>query len=164
MLFDQATLLGIAEPDHYVFPYHTRGWFRKNQRPPDPTGPMTKYARQWNEIRKEAGLEGFWFYDGRHTAFTQMQESGLPNGTIRGRSQSDIPISVGRSSTAPRRRWSRNSSGRCWLSRRRIPTAPRSIKNNPCQAGRSCFPKRNFGRVLRISTSTISALHAKWAA
>ena len=44
---------------------------------------MTKYARQWNEIRKEAGLEGFWFYDGRHTAFTQMQEAGLPDGTIR---------------------------------------------------------------------------------
>jgi integrase len=44
---------------------------------------MTKYARQWNEIRKEAELEGFWFYDGRHTAFTQMQEAGLPDGTIR---------------------------------------------------------------------------------
>ena len=27
--------------------------------------------------------EGFWFYDGRHTAFTQMQEAGLPDGTIR---------------------------------------------------------------------------------
>jgi integrase len=43
---------------------------------------MTKYARQWNEIRKEAGLEGFWFYDGRHTAFTQMQEAGLPDANI----------------------------------------------------------------------------------
>ena len=42
-----------------------------------------QYARQWNEIRKEAGLEGFWFYDGRHTAFTQMQEAGLPDATIR---------------------------------------------------------------------------------
>jgi len=83
MLFDQATLLGIAEPDHYVFPYHPRGRFRKNQPPLDPTRPMTKYARQWNEIRKEAGLEGFWFYDGRHTAFTQMQEAGLPDATIR---------------------------------------------------------------------------------
>jgi integrase len=83
MLFDQATLLGIAEPDHYVFPYHPRGRFRKNQPPLDPTRPMTKYARQWNEIRKEAGLEGFWFYDGRHTAFTQMQEAGLPDGSIR---------------------------------------------------------------------------------
>lgn len=44
---------------------------------------MTKYARQWNEIRTEAGLDGFWFYDGRHTAFTQMQEAGLPDATIR---------------------------------------------------------------------------------
>ena len=25
----------------------------------------------------------YWFYDGRHTAFTQMQEAGLPDGTIR---------------------------------------------------------------------------------
>jgi integrase len=83
MLFDQAILLGIAKPDHHVFPYHPRGRFRKNQALLDPTRPMTKYARQWNEIRKEAGLEGFWFYDGRHTAFTQMQEAGLPDGTIR---------------------------------------------------------------------------------
>jgi integrase len=83
MLYDQAVSLGIAEPDHYVFPYHPRGRFRKNEPPLDPTRPMTKYARQWNEIRKEAGLEGFWFYDGRHTAFTQMQEAGLPDGTIR---------------------------------------------------------------------------------
>ncbi len=83
MLFDQAVLLGIAEPDHHVFPYHPRGRFRKYQPPLDPTRPMTKYARQWNEIRKAAKLEGFWFYDGRHTAFTQMQEAGLPDGTIR---------------------------------------------------------------------------------
>lgn len=83
MLRDQAVSLGIAEPDHYIFPYHPRGRFRKNEPPLDPTRPMTKYARQWNEIRKEAGLEGFWFYDGRHTAFTQMQEAGLPDATIR---------------------------------------------------------------------------------
>jgi integrase len=72
MLYDQAASLGIAGPDHYVFPYHPRGRFRKTQPPLDPTRPMIKYARQWNEIRKEAGLEGFWFYDGHHTAFTQM--------------------------------------------------------------------------------------------
>ncbi len=83
MLYEQAIRLGMAEPDHYVFPYHPRGRFRKNQAPLDPTRPMTKYARQWNEIRKEAGLEGFWLYDGRHTAFTQMQEAGLPDATIR---------------------------------------------------------------------------------
>lgn len=83
MLYEQAATLGIADPDHYIFPYHPRGRFRKNQPPLDPTRPMTKYARQWNEIRKEAGLEGFWFYDGRHTAFTQMQEAGLPDATIR---------------------------------------------------------------------------------
>lgn len=63
MLFDQATLPGIAEPDHHVFPYHPRGRFFLNRPPLDPTRTMTKYARQWNEIRKEAGLEGFWFYD-----------------------------------------------------------------------------------------------------
>lgn len=76
MLFDQATLLGIAEPDHYVFPYHPRGRFRKNRPPLNASRPMSKYARQWNKIWKEAGLEGFWFYDGHHTAFTQMQEAG----------------------------------------------------------------------------------------
>jgi integrase len=56
MLYDQAVSLGIAEPDHYVFPYHPRGQFRKYEPPLDPTRPMTKYARQWNTIRKEAGL------------------------------------------------------------------------------------------------------------
>ncbi len=40
---------------------------------------MTKYARQWQEIRKEAGLEGVWFYDGRHTERSQMAEQGLPD-------------------------------------------------------------------------------------
>jgi integrase len=83
MLFDQATLLGIAEPDHYVFPSYPRGRFRKNPPPLDPTRPMTKYARQWDSIRKEAGLEGFRFYDGRHTAFTQMAEAGVEDAVIR---------------------------------------------------------------------------------
>jgi integrase len=32
---------------------------------------------------EEAGLEGFWFYDGCRAAFTQMQEAGLPDGAIR---------------------------------------------------------------------------------
>ena len=44
---------------------------------------MTKYQRQWDSIRKDAGLEGFRFYDGRHTAFTQMAEAGLPDEVIR---------------------------------------------------------------------------------
>ncbi len=93
MLLDQATLLRIAEPEHYVFPYHPRGRFRKNQPPLDPTRPMTKYARQWNEILKEAGLEGSWFYDGRRRAFSQMQEAGLPVATSAPRSGISRPRS-----------------------------------------------------------------------
>ena len=44
---------------------------------------MMKYQRQWDAIRKEAGLEGFRFYDGRHTAFTQMAEAGVEDAVIR---------------------------------------------------------------------------------
>jgi integrase len=79
ILLDQARSLGIAQPDHYVFPYHPRGRFRKSTPPFDPSRPMTKYARQWNEIKKRAGLQGMWFYDGRHTARTKMAEMGMPD-------------------------------------------------------------------------------------
>lgn len=78
-LYERAKVLDMVAPDHYVFPYHPRGRFRKNKWPVDPTRPMTKYARQWNAIRKEAGLDGFRFYDGRHTARTRMAEMGLPD-------------------------------------------------------------------------------------
>ncbi len=119
MLYDQAISLGIAEPDHCVFPYHPRGRFRKNEPPLDPTRPMTKYARQWNEIRKEAGLEGFWFYDGRHTAFTQMQEAGLPDGTIRAQ--------VGHLSAPVAKRYSHIR--RLELNRAAAAPEPNSLKN-----------------------------------
>jgi integrase len=40
------------------------------------------YCLDWlfsrdSEIKKLAGLDGFWFYDGRHTARTKMAEEGL---------------------------------------------------------------------------------------
>jgi len=76
VLLEQARQLGIYSPDYYVFPYHPRGRFRTKSAPVDPTRPMRKYARQWNEIKKLAGLEEFWFYDGRHTARTKMAEMG----------------------------------------------------------------------------------------
>jgi integrase len=82
-LLERAKLLGIAKPEHYIFPYHPRGRWRKSSPPFDPTRPMTKYQRQWDAIRKEAGLEGFRFYDGRHTAFTQMAEAGIEDAVIR---------------------------------------------------------------------------------
>jgi integrase len=78
-LHEKAKAFNIADPDHFVFPYHTRGRFRKNQPPVDPTRPMTKYQRQWTEIRNKADLDGFWFYDGRHTARTKMAEMGMPD-------------------------------------------------------------------------------------
>ena len=40
---------------------------------------MIRYARQWAEIKKAAGLEGVWFYVGRHTARTKMAEMGMPD-------------------------------------------------------------------------------------
>ena len=82
-LHERAVKLEIAKPEHYVFPYHPTGRWKHDTVPLDPTRPMTRYQNQWDEIRKEAGLEGFWFYDGRHTAFTQMLEAGIPDGVIR---------------------------------------------------------------------------------
>jgi integrase len=77
LLHEQARAFGMAEPNHYVFPYHTPG--RWKNAPLDPTRPMVRYARQWAEIKKAAGLEGVWFYDGRHTARTKMAEMGMPD-------------------------------------------------------------------------------------
>jgi integrase len=78
-LYERAKGLDMAEPDHHVFPYHPKGRWRHDRVPFDPTRPMTRYQNVWDAIRKEAGLEEVWFYDGRHTARTKMAEMGLPD-------------------------------------------------------------------------------------
>lgn len=76
LLFDEAVLLGAAEPEHYVFPWHGR------EQRIDPTRPMTSWRTAWRSMRAKAGLPDIRFHDGRHTAITTLAEKGLPDWVI----------------------------------------------------------------------------------
>ena len=43
---------------------------------------MTSWRSAWRSMRKEAGLEGVRFHDGRHTAVTTLCEKGVPDWVI----------------------------------------------------------------------------------
>ncbi len=75
-IFDQATMIGAAEPAHYVFPWHGR------EQKIDPTRPITSWRSAWRSILKAAGLEGVRFHDGRHTAITVLAENGTADWVI----------------------------------------------------------------------------------
>ncbi len=87
-LFRQAQLLSISEPEHYVFPHHSRfvnGPKGENGLPDrvlDPTRPMTSWKKAWQKIREAAALGDCRFYDGRHTVITTLQEKGVPDWVI----------------------------------------------------------------------------------
>lgn len=76
LLFDEAALLGAAEAEHYVFPWHGR------EQKIDPTRPMTSWRTAWRSMRAKAGLPDIRFHDGRHTAITTLAEKGLPDWVI----------------------------------------------------------------------------------
>lgn len=65
-----------VQPDHYVFPRHTR------QKEIDPSRPMTSWRSAWKSILKAAGLKGVRFHDGRHTVVTTLAENGIPDWVI----------------------------------------------------------------------------------
>jgi integrase len=76
-LHAQASHVGFASPDHFVFLSHGR-----NQRL-DPTRPMTSWRSSWRSLRRSAGLPSVRFHDGRHTALTRLAEKGIPDWVIR---------------------------------------------------------------------------------
>ena len=75
-LRSRSAKLGLAEPDHYLFPWH--GQNKKI----DPTRPITSWKSAWHSLRKAAGLPDVRFHDGRHTAVTRLAEKGEPDWVI----------------------------------------------------------------------------------
>jgi integrase len=86
-LYAKAKLIGAADPDHYLFPWHGR------EQKVDPTRPMTSWRSAWRSILYKAarndedeiiypGLLHVRFHDARHTAVTTLAEKGLPDWVI----------------------------------------------------------------------------------
>ena len=76
-LYASAKSLSIADPEHFVFPWHGRN------RKINPTRHITTWRTAWRSILKAAGLKGVVrFHDGRHTAITTLQEKGVPDWVI----------------------------------------------------------------------------------
>ena len=68
------TAIAPASPAHYVFPYgKNRQW--------DPTRPITTLTTAWEGVRARAGVKAR-FHDLRHTAITNLCESGAPEAVI----------------------------------------------------------------------------------
>jgi len=62
------------EPDHYVFPFGSnRKW--------NPSRHITTLKSAWENVRAKAGLKAR-FHDLRHTAITNLCESGAPEATV----------------------------------------------------------------------------------
>jgi len=71
-----ATKRELAQPAHFVFPWHAR-----NKRH-DPTRPMTSWRTARRSVRKAPHFLHVRFHDGRHTAITTLAEKGLPDWVI----------------------------------------------------------------------------------
>jgi integrase len=65
---------GELKPEWYVFPFGRRGRM-------DPTRSITTLKTAWNNVRKNAKVEGRW-HDNRHTLITELAESGAGDETI----------------------------------------------------------------------------------
>ena len=65
---------GELKPEWYVFPFGRRGRM-------DPKRPITTLKTAWNNVRKNAKVEGRW-HDTRHTLITELAESGAGDETI----------------------------------------------------------------------------------
>jgi integrase len=76
-LHARAAQLGLANPDHFLFPWHGP------RRQLDPTRPMTSWRTAWRSLRTAAGLPHVRFHDGRHTALTRLAEKGVADWVIR---------------------------------------------------------------------------------
>jgi integrase len=67
-------IFGQPRPEWYVFPFG-------KPTPSDPTRHVTTLKTAWNTVRKAAQVEGRW-HDQRHTAITDLSESGAGDQTI----------------------------------------------------------------------------------
>ena len=65
---------GKPQPQWYLFPFG-------KPTPSDPTRPVTTLKTAWNNVRKNAKVEGRW-HDNRHTLITDLAESGAGDQTI----------------------------------------------------------------------------------
>ena len=86
-LYAKSKLIGAAEPEHYIFPWHGR------EQKIDPTRPITSWRSAWRSIVYKAarndegeviypGLLSVRFHDARHTAVTTLAEKGLRDWVI----------------------------------------------------------------------------------
>jgi integrase len=65
---------GEVRAEWYVFPFG-------KPTPSDPTRPVTTLKTAWNNVRKNAKVQGRW-HDNRHTLITDLAESGAGDQTI----------------------------------------------------------------------------------
>ena len=82
-LLTRANQLGSIEPTHYLLP--ANGSKHTNLGDPsfgncgfDVTHYQASWRSAWRRLTKQAGLEGFRFYDLRHHFVTRLAESGVP--------------------------------------------------------------------------------------
>jgi integrase len=67
--------VGPATPENYVFPFgKNRQW--------DPSRPVSTFKTAWENVRTKAKVQAR-FHDLRHTAITNLCESGAPDETIK---------------------------------------------------------------------------------
>ena len=74
-LWDRATNLNCADPEHYVFPACENGHI-------DPNRPMKGWRTAWRNLTEKAGLEGLRFHYLRHHAATELAEMPLSDQKI----------------------------------------------------------------------------------
>jgi len=85
----RAELLGPVEPSHFVFAAFAPKFNFSGENASggkvmgfDPTRFQKSWRSAWRTLTKKAGLPGFRFHDLRHTAVTQLAESGASDSTI----------------------------------------------------------------------------------
>ena len=86
-LIARACSLGATEPTHFLLPTLLDAHTRKNDPLTggsgyDPTHPMSSWDKEWEELRKMAGLGTARFHDLRHTYITRAAEAGVPIAVI----------------------------------------------------------------------------------
>jgi integrase len=72
---------GITKPEWYLFPGRADKPVKGQERPLDPSKPITSLKTAWRNVKARAGVEGRW-HDARHTLITELAESGAGDQTI----------------------------------------------------------------------------------
>ena len=79
----RSKMLGAVKPEHFLFPTLREKHTRKTD--PlyggvgyDPTHPQSSWDKEWNELRKRAGISHRRFHDLRHSYITRAAEAGVP--------------------------------------------------------------------------------------